>query len=68
MIKVIEDEKNVFVKLKVVIDLVGVVIDIVGWCYFELKKFFDKGFIDKEEYEFFVRKFNEIIEELSGVV
>lgn len=30
MIKVIEDEKNVFVKLKVVIDLVGVVIDIVG--------------------------------------
>lgn len=67
MIKVIEDEKNAFVKLKVVIDLVGVVIDIVGRRYFELKKFFDKGFIDKEEYEFFVRKFNEIIEELSGV-
>lgn len=65
--KATEDEKNALAKLKVAIDPVGAAIDTVGRRYSELKKFFDKGLIDKEEYEFLVRKLNETTEELSGV-
>ncbi|EPB9769404.1 phage tail length tape measure family protein, partial [Escherichia coli] len=65
--KATEDEKNALAKLKAAIDPVGAAIDTVGRRYSELKKFFDKGLIDKEEYEFLVRKLNETTEELSGV-
>lgn len=65
--KATEDEKNSLAKLKAAIDPVGAAIDTVGRRYSELKKFFDKGLIDKEEYEFLVRKLNETTEELSGV-
>ncbi|VDY94198.1 phage tail tape measure protein [Escherichia coli] len=67
VIKATEDEKNALAKLKAAIDPVGAAIDTVGRRYSELKKFFDKGLIDKEEYEFLVRKLNETTEELSGV-
>lgn len=67
MTKATEDEKNALAKLKAAIDPVGAAIDTVGRRYSELKKFFDKGLIDKEEYEFLVRKLNETTEELSGV-
>ncbi|EFG9069694.1 phage tail tape measure protein, partial [Escherichia coli] len=65
--KATEDEKNALAKLKAAIDPVGAAIDTVGRRYSELKKFFDKGLIDKEEYEFLVRKLNETTAELSGV-
>lgn len=65
--KATEDEKNALAKLKAAIDPVGAAIDTVGRRYSELKKFFDKGLIDKEEYEFLVRKLNETTEELSGL-
>ncbi len=47
--KATEDEKNALAKLKAAIDPVGAAIDTVGRRYSELKKFFDKGLIDKEE-------------------
>ena len=65
--KATEDEKNALAKLKAAIDPVGAAIDTVGRRYSELKKFFDQGLIDKEGYEFLVRKLNETTEELSGV-
>ncbi|WP_409514145.1 phage tail length tape measure family protein [Escherichia coli] len=65
--KATEDEKNALAKLKAAIDPVGAAIDTVGRRYSELKKYFDKGLIDKEEYEFLARKLNETTEELSGV-
>ena len=45
--KATEDEKNALAKLKAAIDPVGAAIDTVGRRYSELKKFFDKGLIDK---------------------
>lgn len=65
--KATDDEKNALAKLKAAIDPVGAAIDTVGRRYSELKKYFDKGLIDKEEYEFLARKLNETTEELSGV-
>ena len=62
-----EDEKNALAKLKAAIDPVGAAIDTVGRRYSELKKYFGKGLIDKEEYEFLARKLNETTAELSGV-
>lgn len=67
MAKATEEEKNALSKLKAAIDPVGAAIDTVGRRYTELKKYFDQGLIDKEEYEFLALKLNETTEELSGV-
>ena len=53
--KATEDEKNALAKLKAAIDPVGAAIDTVGRRYSELKKFFDKGLIDKDEASILVK-------------
>ncbi|EEH9317489.1 phage tail length tape measure family protein [Salmonella enterica] len=65
--KATEDEKYAMSRLRAAIDPVGAAINTVGRRFTELKKYFDKGFIDKEEFEFLSRKLNETTEELSGV-
>ncbi|EEP1482005.1 phage tail protein [Salmonella enterica] len=65
--KATEDEKEAMSRLRAAIDPVGAAINTVGRRFTELKKYFDKGFIDKEEFEFLSRKLNETTEELSGV-
>lgn len=65
--KASEDEKAALEKLKTAIDPVGAAINTVGRRFSELKKYFDKGLIDKEEFDFLARKLNETTEELSGV-
>jgi len=62
-----EEEKAALEKLKTAIDPVGVAINTVGRRFSELKKYFDKGLIDKEEFDFLAKKLNETTEELSGV-
>ncbi|MBK0003361.1 phage tail length tape measure family protein [Erwinia sp. S38] len=62
-----EEEKNAMDKLRAAIDPVGAAIDTVGRRYSELKKYFDKGIINKEEFDFLSKKLNETTEELSGV-
>jgi lambda family phage tail tape measure protein len=65
--KATEVEKQALAKLRTVIDPVGAAIDNVGRKYTELKKYFDKGLIDKEEFNFLSQKLNETTAELSGV-
>lgn len=65
--KATEEEKEAMSKLRAAIDPVGAAINTVGCRFTELKKYFDKGLIDKEEFEFLSRKLNETTEELSGV-
>ncbi|MFH8134217.1 phage tail length tape measure family protein [Pantoea osteomyelitidis] len=65
--KATEEEKQALAKLRTVIDPVGTAIDNVGRKYTELKKYFDKGLIDKEEFNFLSQKLNETTAELSGV-
>ncbi|WP_410758881.1 phage tail tape measure protein [Citrobacter youngae] len=65
--KATEEEKEAMSKLRAAIDPVGAAINTVGRRFTELKKYFDKGLIDKGEYEFLSRKLNETTEELSGV-
>lgn len=65
--KASEDEKTALEKLKTAIDPVGAAINTVGRRFSELKKYFDKGLIDKEEFDFLAKKLNETTEELSGV-
>lgn len=65
--KATEEEKEAMSKLRASIDPVGAAINTVGRRFTELKKYFDKGLIDKGEYEFLSRKLNETTEELSGV-
>lgn len=65
--KATEEEKEAMSKLRAAIDPVGAAINTVGRRFTELKKYFDKGLIDKEEFEFLSRKLNETTEELSGV-
>lgn len=62
-----EEEKVALEKLKTAIDPVGAAINTVGRRFSELKKYFDKGLIDKEEFDFLTKKLNETTEELSGV-
>ncbi|WP_285131391.1 phage tail length tape measure family protein [Leclercia adecarboxylata] len=62
-----EEEKVALDKLRAAIDPVGAAIDTVGRRFSELKKYFDKGLIDKEEFQFLSKKLNETTDELSGV-
>lgn len=65
--KATEEEKEAMSKLRAAIDPVGAAINTIGRRFSELKKYADKGLIDKEEYEFLARKLNAASEELSGV-
>ncbi|HCF6489009.1 phage tail length tape measure family protein [Klebsiella variicola] len=62
-----DDEKEALNKLRAAIDPVGAAIDTVGRRYSELKKYFDKGLIDEEEFRSLSKMLNDTTEELSGV-
>lgn len=65
--KATDEEKEALNKLRATIDPVGAAITTLGRRFTELKRNFDKGLIDKEEYEFLARKLQATTEELSGV-
>ncbi len=65
--KATDEEKDALNKLRAVIDPVGAAIDTVGRRYSELKKYFDKGLIDEEEFRSLSKMLNDTTEELSGV-
>lgn len=65
--KATNDEKDALNKLRAAIDPVGAAIDTVGRRYSELKKYFDKGLIDEEEFRSLSKMLNDTTEELSGV-
>ncbi|HHN5943404.1 TPA: phage tail length tape measure family protein [Klebsiella pneumoniae] len=65
--KATDDEKDALNKLRAAIDPVGAAIDTVGRRYSELKKNFDKGLIDEEEFRSLSKMLNDTTEELSGV-
>ncbi|MCP6603150.1 phage tail length tape measure family protein [Klebsiella pneumoniae] len=65
--KATDDEKDALNKLRAAIDPVGAAIDTVGRRYSELKKYFDKGIIDEEEFRSLSKMLNDTTEELSGV-
>ncbi|HGS7583922.1 phage tail length tape measure family protein [Klebsiella variicola] len=62
-----DEEKEALNKLRAAIDPVGAAIDTVGRRYSELKKYFDKGLIDEEEFRSLSKMLNDTTEELSGV-
>lgn len=62
-----DEEKEALNKLRAAIDPVGAAIDTVGRRYSELKKYFDKGLIDEEEFRSLSKMLNDTAEELSGV-
>lgn len=53
--------------MRAAIDPVGAAIDTVGRRYSELKKYFDKGLINEEEFRSLSKMLNDTTEELSGV-
>ncbi|HBY5454673.1 TPA: phage tail protein, partial [Klebsiella pneumoniae] len=65
--KATDDEKDALNKLRAAIDPVGTAIDTVGRRYSKLKKYFDKGLIDEEEFRSLSKMLNDTTEELSGV-
>lgn len=65
--KATDDEKDALNKLRAAIDPAGAAIDTVGRRYSELKKYFDKGLIDEEEFRSLSKMLNDTTEELSGV-
>ncbi|HFT4366116.1 TPA: phage tail length tape measure family protein [Klebsiella quasipneumoniae] len=65
--KATDEEKDALNKLRAAIDPVGAAIDNVGRRYSELKKYFDKGIIDEEEFRSLSKMLNDTTEELSGV-
>ncbi|MEJ0814690.1 phage tail length tape measure family protein [Klebsiella pneumoniae] len=65
--KATDEEKDALNKLRAAIDPVGAAIDTVGRRYSELKKYFDKGLIDEEEFHSLSKMLNDTTEELSGV-
>ncbi|MER3808830.1 phage tail length tape measure family protein [Klebsiella pneumoniae] len=65
--KATDEEKDALNKLRVVIDPVGAAIDTVGRRFTELKKYFDKGLIDEEEFRSLSKMLNDTTDELSGV-
>ncbi|HDY8386069.1 phage tail length tape measure family protein [Klebsiella pneumoniae] len=65
--KATDEEKDALNKLRAVIDPVGAAIDTVGRRFSELKKYFDKGLIDEEEFRSLSKMLNDTTEELSGV-
>lgn len=62
-----DEEKEALNKLRAVIDPVGAAIDTVGRRFSELKKYFDKGLIDEEEFRTLSKMLNDTTDELSGV-
>lgn len=62
-----DDEKAALDKLRAAIDPVGAAINTIGRRYSELKKYFDKGLIDEEEFRSLSKMLNDTTEELSGV-
>lgn len=65
--KATDEEKDALNKLRAAIDPVAAAIDTVGRRYSELKKYFDKGLIDEEEFRSLSKMLNDTTEELSGV-
>lgn len=65
--KATDEEKDALNKLRAAIDPVGAAIDTVGRRYSELKKYFDKGLIDEEEFRTLSKMLNDATDELSGV-
>lgn len=62
-----DEEKEALNKLRAAIDPVGAAIDTVGRRFSELKKYFDKGLIDEEEFRTLSKMLNDTTDELSGV-
>lgn len=62
-----DEEKAALDKLRAAIDPVGAAINTVGRRFSELKKYFDKGLIDEEEFRSLSKMLNNTTEELSGV-
>ena len=65
--KATDDEKEALNKLRAAIDPVGAAINTVGRRFSELKKYFDQGLIDEEEFRSLSKMLNDTTEELSGV-
>lgn len=62
-----DEEKAALDKLRAAIDPIGAAINTVGRRFSELKKYFDKGLIDEEEFRTLSKMLNNTTEELSGV-
>jgi phage-related minor tail protein len=62
-----DEEKEALNKLRAAIDPIGAAINTVGRRFSELKKYFDKGLIDEEEFRSLSKMLNDTTEELSGV-
>ncbi|MGE6587922.1 phage tail length tape measure family protein [Raoultella planticola] len=62
-----DEEKAALDKLRAAIDPVGAAINTVGRRFSELKKYFDKGLIDEEEFRSLKKLLNDTTDELSGV-
>lgn len=65
--KATDEEKEALNKLRSAIDPVGAAINTVGRRFSELKKYFDNGLIDEEEFRLLSKMLNDTTEELSGV-
>ncbi|WP_434717949.1 phage tail length tape measure family protein [Raoultella ornithinolytica] len=65
--KATDEEKEALNKLRSAIDPVGAAINTVGRRFSELKKHFDNGLIDEEEFRSLSKMLNDTTEELSGV-
>ena len=65
--KATDEEKEALNKLRAAIDPVGAAINTVGRRFSELKKYFDKGLIDEEEFRSLSKMLNDTTEQLSGV-
>ncbi|WP_407302731.1 phage tail length tape measure family protein [Raoultella planticola] len=62
-----DEEKAALDKLRAAIDPVGAAINTMGRRFSELKKYFDKGLIDEEEFRSLKKLLNDTTDELSGV-
>lgn len=65
--KATDEEKAALDKLRAAIDPIGVAINTVGRRFSELKKYFDQGLIDEDEFRSLSKMLNDTTEELSGV-
>lgn len=65
--KATDEEKEALNKLRAAIDPVGAAINTVGRRFSELKKYFDQGLIDEEEFRSLSKMLNDTTEGLSGV-
>lgn len=65
--KATDEEKDALNKLRAAIDPVGAAINTVGRRFSELKKYFDQGLIDEDEFRSLSKMLNDTTEELSGV-